>query len=147
MLERLQLAHPDLYTLPNFAEIQSFVSQCFNREKEDRNSEEPIPNSTGRRWHQKGNGVVEVTQNDETMLEEAIEMIVRFYGGNILPKKYVLSRLRDQFSTATVDSRKANHKTHNKKEVGGNQREAEDAHWINRYTVSVFSPLGSRKQL
>jgi hypothetical protein len=48
MLERLQLAHPDLYTLPSFAEIQSFVSQCFNREK-DGNSEEPIPNSTSRR--------------------------------------------------------------------------------------------------
>ena len=103
VLERLQLAHPDLYTLPNFAEIQSFVSQCFNREK-DGNSEEPIPSSTSQR-RQRGNGVVEVTENEE--MEEAISMIVHYYGGNILPK-YVLSRLRDQFSSAAVDSQKSN---------------------------------------
>jgi hypothetical protein len=103
MLERLQLAHPDFYTLPNFVEIQSFVSQCFNREK-DGNSEEPIPNSTSQRW-QRGNGVVEVMENEE--IEEAIAMVIVHYyhGGNILPK-YVLSILRDQFSSAAVDSRK-----------------------------------------
>jgi hypothetical protein len=103
MLEKLQLAHPDLYTLPNFAEIQSFVSQCFHREK-DGNSEEPIQNHTtsqGRR--QRRNGVVEVTQNEE--MEEAISTIVCYYGGNILPK-YILSRLRDQFPPAAVDSQK-----------------------------------------
>jgi hypothetical protein len=105
ILERLQLAHPDLYTLPSFAEIQSFVSQCFNREK-DGNSEEPIPNSTSRRRCHRGNGVVEANPNEET-LEEAIATIVDYYGGNILPK-YVLLRLRDQFSTALVDSQKAN---------------------------------------
>jgi hypothetical protein len=101
MLEKLQLAHPDLYTLPNFAEIQSFVSQYFHREK-DGNSEEPIQNHTtsqGRR--QRRNGVVEVTQNEE--MEEAISTIVCYYGGNILPK-YILSRLRDQFPPAAVDS-------------------------------------------
>jgi hypothetical protein len=41
-----------------------------------------------------------VTENEE--MEEAIAMIVHYYGGNVLPK-YVLSRLRDQF-----DSRKSN---------------------------------------
>jgi hypothetical protein len=102
MLEKLQLAHPDLYTLPNFAEIQSFVSQCFHREK-DGNSEEPIPNCTTSQRRQRGNGVVEVTQNEE--MEEEISTIVRYYGGNILPR-YVLSRLRDQFPSAAVDSQK-----------------------------------------
>jgi hypothetical protein len=46
---------------------------------------------------------VEVTENE--MMEEAISMIVHYYGGNILPK-YVLSRLRDQFPSVAVDSQK-----------------------------------------
>jgi hypothetical protein len=58
MLERLRSAHPDLYTLPNFAEIQLFVSQCVNREKGG-NAEEPISNNRSQRW-QGGNGVMEV---------------------------------------------------------------------------------------
>jgi hypothetical protein len=45
MMEKIQLAHPDFYTLPNFVAIQSFVSQCFNKEK-DGKSEEPIPYGT-----------------------------------------------------------------------------------------------------
>lgn len=106
MLERLRSAHPDLYTLPNFAEIQSFVSQCVNREKGG-NAEEPITNNRSQRW-QGGNGVIEVLSQNEEM-ERAISRIVHHYGGYILPY-YVLSRLRDQFSAASVDSQK-NHLT------------------------------------
>jgi hypothetical protein len=103
MMEKLQLAHPDLYTLPNFAEIQSFVSQCFNKEK-DGKSKEPIPYGTTSQRRQKENGVVEVVIENEDM-EEAIATIVGYYDGNILPK-YVLSRLKDQFPSAAVDSQK-----------------------------------------
>jgi hypothetical protein len=98
MMERLRLAHPGVYTLPNFLEIQSFVSQCFNREK-DGNIGEPIPNSTGQGRRREN----EVEVNEE--MKEAMEKIVQYYGGQIQPR-YVLSRLRDQFSTAAVDSQK-----------------------------------------
>ena len=98
MMERLRLAHPGVYTLPNFLEIQSFVSQCFNREK-DGNIEEPIPDSTGQGRRREN----EVEVNEE--MKEAMAKIVQYYGGHIQPR-YVLSRLRDQFSTAAVDSQK-----------------------------------------
>lgn len=98
MMERLWLAHPGVYTLPNFLEIQSFVSQCFNREK-DGNIEEPILNSNGQGQRREN----EVEMNEE--MKEAMAKIVQYYGGHIQPR-YVLLRLRDQFSTAAVDSQK-----------------------------------------
>ena len=45
----------------------------------------------------------EVEVNEE--MKEAMEKIVQYCGGQIQPR-YVLSRLRDQFSTAAVDSQK-----------------------------------------
>jgi hypothetical protein len=100
MLEKLREAHPDVYTLPNFSEIQSFVSQCFSREK-DGNSEEPIPSCTTSQGRRRGNRAED--SNDE--MEQEISEIVQSFGGQIQPK-YVLMRLRDQFSTAAVDSQK-----------------------------------------
>ena len=85
MLEELRRRHPGIYTLPNFVEIQAFVSQCFSREK--KNLELLTFNETT------GEPGRELRQQ---MYDDAISRIVHQYGGFIKPK-WVGIKLEKQF--------------------------------------------------
>jgi hypothetical protein len=91
MLEQLQRAHPAVYTLPNFTEIQSFVNQCFAKEKTGKTAAPAPGRMTG--------STLSAAQ------KETVLAIVHRFGGQIKPL-WVYKSFARQFPAASAASEK-----------------------------------------
>ena len=80
MRDYLIKQHPDIFTLPGFTEIQSFISQLFNKEKQGKEA-----------------GSSQKELKVAKKYRSAIYAIVDKYGGKIMPE-YVEIKFRSEFS-------------------------------------------------
>ena len=106
MREEVERNHPGVHTSPNFSEIQSFVTQCFKKEK-DGNDAAP------------GAGRGSRGANDDlpSDLKEAVVSTVDLFGGQLKPF-WVLCHLELQFSTKHVDQHKEDPSKLARKKIG-----------------------------